>query len=153
MRAKLLIGLISVTSLSGCKKDVLYKATAATSKSPEEILISTTWKAQELRIQQDDGVYIYYDRGGSSNTGNFDSDSLAFRADGTGTYYNGPSAPTFNWKFTNSEQTKMNMTINFSTPLILTIENIHITDSSFSFGEYYDYAGIHYVAYGLRIPN
>ncbi len=134
-----------------CKKTDV--STNKKTSSVEDLLLAHTWKMQELRVQQSNNVFVYYNRGGTTNTANYDADSLKFNAGNTGIYYNQGSQVPFTWSFTDPSETRMTMVVNFSTPLTLRIENIFVGETTFYFGEYYVYGGISYVAYGLRIPN
>lgn len=121
--------------------------------TPEQLLTAKTWKADEIRVQQSNNIFIFYTRGGTTNTTNYDADSIKYNANNTGVYYTGGSQITTTWNFTNSEKTKMNLTINYPTSLNLKVENIYLTANSFSFSQYYTYGGINFVGYGHRIPN
>ena len=90
-------------------------------KSKEELLTQHTWKMEEI-TQVENNALIYYKRGGTTNTHNFDNDKLTFAANGTGTYSPTPAQThTTTWQFTNAEKTRMNLAINFGPGLITTL--------------------------------
>jgi hypothetical protein len=151
MNFKLLIAVFALLFTASCEKDTA--TTTQTVKTPEELLTARTWKAEEIRVQQSNNVFVFYNRGGASNTANFDGDSLRFNTNNTGVYYSLGSQTTTTWNFTNAEKTKMALKINYATPLNINVENIALSENAFYFSQYYVYAGISYAAYGKRSPN
>lgn len=99
----------------------------------EELLTNHTWKMEEL-TQVENNTQIYYKRGGTTNTHNFDNDKITFVVDGTGSYSPTPSQ-NFNitWEFTNASKTQMNIVITFSPSLITTLKctELEITEQRF----------------------
>jgi hypothetical protein len=93
-------------------------------------LTGINWKMEESRVI--DGSHIfYYKRNGEENTINFDNDLYTFHADHTGTYFYNGQEYTFNWKYLDTERTKMEMVILYPTPLMVTLENItHVCKKS-----------------------
>lgn len=152
MNRNLILIALALTAFFSCKKanDPDPNDTPATI---EELLTAHTWKVAEIRIQQSNNVFSYYNRGGTTNTANYDADSIKFNSNNTGVYYNMGSITPLTWNFTNSIKTKMKLIINYPTPLTLNAENVFLGENTFYFSEYYNYAGINYVAYGLRVPN
>ena len=86
MQLKFLVVALALITISSCEKDST-KPEAPEPKTPEEILTGNTWKADEIRTQLSNNTVTYYKRGGTTNTINYDSDSLKFNNDNTGIYY------------------------------------------------------------------
>jgi hypothetical protein len=120
MRTKsyLLALLSSVLLLQACMKDDSDTVVA----TKEELLTHHTWKMEEL-TQVENNTQIYYKRGGTTNTNDFDNDKITFLVDGTGTYTPTPTQ-NFNitWEFTNTSKTQMNIVITFSPSLVTTLK-------------------------------
>jgi len=110
--------LAAVVFLHACTKDDSDTDVA----TKEELLTHHTWKMEEL-TQVENNTQIYYKRGGTSNTHNFDDDKITFLVDGTGTYSPTPSQ-NFNitWEFTNAAKTQMDIVIIFSPSIITTLK-------------------------------
>jgi len=131
MRTKsyLLTLLASVLLFQACTKDDSNVVMA----TKEELLTHHTWKMEEL-TQVENNTQIYYKRGGTTNTHNFDNDKITFLVDGTGTYSPTPSQ-NFNitWEFTNSSKTQMNIVITFSASLVTTLKctELQLTQEKF----------------------
>ena len=151
MRIKLSIIIISLLNFISCTKDCNNNPTTTT-KTPEELLTSKTWKADEIRVQQSNGTSQYYKRGGTSNTTNYDSDSLKFSLNNTGVYYYLGTQYSTVWNFTNTDKSKMTLVINYSTPLNIYLENINLSDNYFTYSQYVITGGS-YLASGRRTPN
>ena len=118
IKSYLMAVLASVLFLQGCMKDDSDTDVA----TKEELLTHHTWKMEEL-TQVENNTQIYYKRGGTTNTQNFDNDKITFLVDGTGTYSPTPSQ-NFNitWEFTNTSKTQMNIVITFSPSLVTTLK-------------------------------
>ena len=124
----MLASLIIVTS---CSKD--KDNTSPVTKTKEELLTQHAWKMEEITHVENNNQ-IYYKRGGSANTNNFDNDKIIFLANGTGTYSPTPAQTlSLTWQFTNTEKTKMNIVITFSSTIVLTLKcsEIELSDNSF----------------------
>lgn len=121
--------------------------------STEQLLTGHTWKAEEIRVQQSDDKTQYYLRGGKHNTIDYDSDSLKFNSDYTGTYYYDGALYSTQWHFTNKEKTKMAIEIHYHLSIIVYLENIHITSSSFKYSQYTKDLWPNYMASCTRTPN
>ena len=135
-----------------CSKDSTT-APIPTPKTTEELLAEKAWKADEIRVQQANGIMQYYKRGGSTNTVNYDSDSVRFNLNNTGTYYFSGATYTTTWNFVNAEKSKMTLVINYPTPLSINIENINITQTYFRYSQYIN-AGVNsYLASCTRTQN
>lgn len=112
------VTLLVSSVLTSCDKD----NDPVPEKSREELLTQHVWKMEEI-TQVENNNLIYYKRGGSSNTNNFDSDKLTLATDGTGTY--SPTSIqnfTTTWQFTDAAKTKMDLIINFGGGLIVTLK-------------------------------
>ena len=151
MKFKLAVITFGLITLFSCTKDCPTTTTTQV-KTPEELLTAKTWKADEIRVQQSNGTSQYYKRGGTSNTVNYDSDSLKFNANNTGTYYYLGSPYSTTWNFSNPEKSKMILVINYSTPLTINLENVTLAGTYFTYSQYV-VSGVSYLASGRRLPN
>jgi len=118
--------------ISSCSKDNDEPPTTTT-KTTEELLTQHPWKMEEI-TQVENNTQIYYKRGGTTNTNNFDNDKITFLANGTGTYSPTPAQNlNLTWQFTNSEKTKMNIVITFSASTVLTLKcsELDLSDNRF----------------------
>jgi len=129
IKSYLLAVLVVASLLQSCTKDDSDVDTA----TKEELLTHHTWKMEEL-TQVENNTQIYYKRGGTTNTNNFDNDKITFLVDGTGTYSPTPTQ-NFNitWEFTNASKTSMNIVITFSASLITTLKctELELTENRF----------------------
>ncbi|NII28860.1 hypothetical protein HB364_27525 [Pseudoflavitalea sp. X16] len=143
-----------ITALS-CKKECPAPPTppAPVIKTVEELLTAKSWQLQEARFLQDNSL-TYYKRGETSNGNIYDVDSIRFNANNTGWYRNSGGTSTFNWNFLDPQKTKLrlfysaaNFTVNW--------ENVHVTDSTFRYAEYYTIPGSSTISMGAfyRIPR
>ena len=115
----------------------------------EKPLTLFTWRMEESRVIDGNNV-SYYKRGGQENTINFDNDFYKFNSDNTGIYsYNGQDYK-FNWTYRDAEKTKMEMIILYPSPLIVNLENITLTASSFKYTRMQKINGLNYVAIETR---
>lgn len=122
-------------------------------KTVEQLLTGNTWKADEIRVQLSDDTKAYYKRGGLNNTVNYNSDSLKFRRNNTGSYYYEGREYPVKWAFTDPEKTKMELIIYQDQAINIYLENIHFTDNHFKYTQYSSTDGISYMASGTRTPN
>lgn len=117
--------------------------------SADGILTASAWKMDESRIIDGNNMF-YYKRGGEENTINLDNDFYKFNTDNTGVYsYNGQDYK-FNWNYTDAEKTKMKITILYPSPLIVTLENIVLTGTSFKYTRLQKVNGINFMATETR---
>ena len=115
----------------------------------EKPLTLFTWRMEESRVIDGNNV-SYYKRGGQENTINFDNDFYKFNLDNTGIYsFNGQDYK-FNWTYRDAEKTKMEMIILYPSPLIVNLENITLTASSFKYTRMQKINGLNYVAIETR---
>jgi len=173
----LIWSLTITTSLTSCTKDktifdtvtvikkdtVIIKDTLVIKDSSfsEALLTAYPWKTTELRaVYGGDSIYFY--RGGSNNTAGFGDRSTevyTFNANGTGLMLdgNGYSHGIENWKFVNSDKTKLTFeyhttSSSSSKTFLMTWENIRYKNGSiFTDDYYYDtYAYKYYHAQAIR---
>jgi hypothetical protein len=149
MKLELSVIALGLITFIACKKDC---PTTPAVKTQEQLLTAKTWKADEIRIQLSNGTSQYYKRGGGANTVNYDSDSLKFNTNNTGTYYYLGIQYTTTWNFINSEKSKMTLIINYPTPVTVNLENVTLAETYFSYSQYVT-SGISYLASGRRLPN
>jgi hypothetical protein len=112
-------------------------------------LTGVTWQMQESRVMDGNNMF-YYKREGQENTINFDNDLYKFDTDNTGIYFYNGQQYKFNWKYINTEKTKMELVILYPTPLIVSLENITLTASSFAYTRLQKVNGVNYVAIETR---
>src|SRR5258705_13668863 len=112
----LLLFIVSLFLLYSCKKS--EDNTSPTPPTPEELLTKSSWKINELRYEQVNasgtGAIYYYKRGTTGNIGNFDNENIVFVNNNTGTFTLGSTVAPITWQFTNTEKTKLQLTINYS---------------------------------------
>lgn len=112
-------------------------------------LTSRTWQMQESRVIDGNNMF-YYQRGGQENTIDFDNDMYKFNSDNTGTYFFNGQQYKFNWKYLDAEKTKMEMVLQYPTPLIVNLENVSITPTALKYTRIQKVNGINYVAIETR---
>jgi hypothetical protein len=101
------------------------------------ILTANPWKISVVRATVG-GYYVYYQRGGSNNTQNFDNEYMTFNANNTGTYTDNTGVQTsFTWNFTDVAHTNLVWVWNLSSPVTVTWENIAYDNASIRYTEYY----------------
>ncbi len=113
------------------------------------VLTAVTWQMQESRVIEGNNMF-YYQRGGQENTINFDEDLYKFNADYTGTYFYNGQQYKFNWKYLDAEKTKMELIMQYPTPLVVTLENVSITATSLKYTRLQKVNGVNYVAIESR---
>ena len=149
MKSKTTIIAFCVLAVVSCKKD---STTTPAVKTTEEILTGKTWKADEIRVQLSNNTTTYYKLGVSGTI--YDSDSIKFSTNNTGTYYFSGASFATTWNFTDVAKTKMTIIINQPpTPITLYLENIQITELYIKYAQYSSAAGISYLASCTRTPN
>ena len=158
MKFKLSVCLIGLFIIVSCQKEIVISKAEpvnvipVANKSPEELLTAKTWKADEIRTQLSDGGTQYYKRGMLGNTVNYDTDSLQFNLNNTGLYFYSDLQYEVTWNFINPEKTKITLVINFSPPLTIHMENINLTENSYTYSQYITGTGS-YLASCRRTPN
>jgi hypothetical protein len=113
------------------------------------LLTGVNWKMEESRVIDGNSMF-YYKRDGKENTINFDNDVYKFTNDNTGIYFYNGQEYKFNWKYQDAEKTKMEMTILYPTPLIVTLENISLTGNSLKYTRLQKVNGQNFVAIESR---
>jgi hypothetical protein len=117
---------------------------------PEQVLTSSVWIIDEIRFLQNNTLY-YYKRGASSgNTANFDTETIKFNVDKTGTYIAGGITYNVSWDFVGSDKSKINYTVSYSPSVTVRWENVAYTDSTLKYSEYYSRNGIYTMGYATR---
>lgn len=116
------------------------------------LLTAPSWKMDESRVIEGNNMK-YYKRGGAENTVDFDNDLYKFNADNTGVYFFNGAEYKFNWKYQNAEKTKIEMVIQYPTPLIVSLENIILTATSLKYTRQQKVNGVNYVAFETRLRN
>src|SRR5688572_9565342 len=106
MKMKLTLIICLMIVVASCSKDN-DDDTNTPDKTIEQLLTEKAWKADELRIQLSNNTNTYYKRGGTSNTANYDSDSLRFNTYNTGTYYFSGAQYATTWNFIDANKFKM----------------------------------------------
>ena len=125
------------------------KPAAEIIKANENLLTAAAWKVEESRVIDGNNMQ-YYKRGAQENTINFDNDFYKFNTDNTGIYsFNGQDYK-FNWKYLDAEKTKIEMTILYPAALIVTLENVTVTASSFKYTRLQKVNGLNFVAVESR---
>jgi|GEM_PF-64647 len=128
---------------------VEFKPTLVQPAANTDVLTTVTWKTEESRVI-DGNNNFYYKRGAQDNTINFDNDLYKFDADNTGTYFYNGQQYKFNWKYLDTEKTKMEMVIQYPSPLIVNFENILVTPTSFRYTRMQKVNGLTLVAIESR---
>jgi len=101
----------------------------------------------------DGNTILYYVRGGSTNTDDFDNEYITFNANGTGTYVdpNGGTS-TLTWNFTDSTYTSIVYLVQFpSLPTTITWNNLVYKNKSISYDEYFSESGVNAENETIRI--
>ena len=151
MKTKLVIFSFSILLMAACSKESTDPT--PTTATIEQLLTAKTWKADEIRSQLSNNTTQYYKRGGPSNTVNYDSDSLKFNTNNTGTYYFNGIATSTTWNFINAEKSKMTIIINYTpTPLTINWEYVNVAESTLKYTQYVT-GSVSYLASGTRVPN
>jgi hypothetical protein len=129
------------------KHDTVFICPTAT--PPETILTSSVWIIDEIRFLESNTLYTYK-RGGTGNTANFDTESIKFNANKTGTYIAGGITYSVAWDFVNNDKTKIQYTVSYSPTLTVRWENIQYSDATIKYTEYYTRNGTTTMSYATR---
>ena len=120
-----------------------------------ELLTANSWKLQEIRGVTGSTI-LFYQRGGSSNTQNFDPEYITFFTNKTGVYHDGnDNNNTIVWDFLNSEKTKLTFTITNLAPLpdqTVYYENLRFKNGALWFDQYWTVAGVNHHSQVIRTP-
>jgi hypothetical protein len=124
-------------------------AAAVNPVNEDPLLTAVTWKVEESRVI-DGNTMLYYKRGATENTINFDNDFYKFNTSNTGIYsYNGQDY-SFKWKYLDAEKTKMEIVIQYPIPLIVNLENVTLTATSLKYTRLQKVNGLNVVAVESR---
>lgn len=133
-----------------------------TTKTPEQLLTAKSWIFSE-GYQIDDWAKLSYKRG-FTTVQYVDNDKMTFLSNNTGTYFNGLKTYNITWSFTDSEKTRMSISIigfnsangfpsNPTDDLVLTWYNVTIKENIIKYAQTYSKGnGMPSVAYWERIP-
>ena len=132
-----------------CKKD--NDGTSQQTKTTEEILTSRSWRLDEIRFLQNN-VISYYKRGVTSDPNSFNTESIKFNTDKSGTYIAGGITYAMTWDFDDTEKASIKFIISFAAPLTVTWDNLIFTESSIKYSEYYNRTGSNVLGFATRIP-
>jgi hypothetical protein len=121
-----------------------------------ELITANSWKLQQLRGVNANTI-MFYERGGASNTQNFDNDNIRFEADSTGVYFdeNGYTHQ-IRWEFSNETNTKLTLVISNPAPEhshTVVYENLRYKNKALYFDQYWTYNDINSHAQIIRIPG
>jgi len=117
------------------------------------IFTAHPWKIKEIRALVGSN-YIYYVRGGSSNTQNLDNEYITFNANNTGVYTaNDGSQNSLTWNFTDATNTRIVWLWNLPQPVNVTWENIVYDDGAIRYTEYFTQFGVNILSSAIRIPK
>lgn len=153
---------INPTNTIPVKKPPVQQTEIVHTEKPESVVNTTignaglltgkTWTMEESRVIDGNNM-LYYKRGGEENTINFDQDSYKFNTDYTGIYFYNGQEYKFNWKYLDIEKTKMEMVLLYPTPLIVNLENITLTSTSFRYTRMQKVNGVNMVGIETRTIN
>ncbi|HMK03562.1 MAG TPA: carboxypeptidase-like regulatory domain-containing protein [Ferruginibacter sp.] len=133
---------------------------AVTEKKPDPVteqpvysnsdpLTSVTWKMDESRIIDGTNMF-YYKREGKENSIDLDRDFYKFNTDNTGTYFSNDQEYKLTWTYIDAEKTKMKIVVLYPTPLVVNLENIVLTPSSFKYTRVQKVNGVNFMAIETR---
>ena len=123
-----------------------------------EILTSHPWKIQEIR-GVDQGSILYYLRGGTTNTTNYDNEYITFSANQNGFEVDnaGITHQISNWNLSGTQIVKLTCTyhVNSSNTMVLTWDNLRFKNNTLYYDEYYSnpVVGNNFHGQGIRITK
>jgi hypothetical protein len=121
-----------------------------------ELLTANSWKLQEIRGVTGSSI-VFYQRGGSSNTENFDPEYITFDTNKTGVYNDGFNhSHSIIWDFLNNEKTKLTFTITNLAPLpdqTVIYENLRFKNGALLFDQYWTIGGQNHHSQVIRTPR
>lgn len=123
-----------------------------------EILTSRQWKIQELR-GVNEGSVLYYLRGGSNNTDNYDNEYIVFNANKTGFEVDNIfiTRQIPNWTLSGNQITKLTFTYNVTPTIsmVITWDNLRFKNNALYYDEYYSnpVVGNDFHGQGIRIAK
>lgn len=157
--------------MSSCEKDVTTYDTVTVTKTDTltqndtlvimdttvtlELLTANSWKMQELRGVIGNDI-TFYERGGTSNTENYDNEYIRFNADGTGILYDAAGTThNITWAFADGTTTKLTFVVSNPPPIAsqnVVYENLRYKNNTLLFDQYWSYNGINSHAQAVRVP-
>ena len=158
--------LLFQSSITSCTKDQTIYDTVTVTKTDTliikdtavslELLTANSWILQDYRGVSANTI-VFYQRGGTSNTENFDNEYIRFIADGTGTYFDQSGAMhQITWEFLNDEKTRLSFVVSNPAPLesqMVIYDNLRYKNKSLLFDQYWSYNYINLHAQAIRIPG
>lgn len=134
------------------KDTVIIKDTAISL----QLLTAHSWKVEEIRGVESNTI-LYYKRGAAGNTENFDIEYITFKADKTGTYYDGVGTThAMTWDFSNTELTKITFIVQNTAPIpdqTVVYENLRYKNGALLFDQYWSYNNKNSHAQVIRIKK
>jgi len=151
MLSVLQVSVVSCTKESIDTVTVIQKDTTVNM----QIITANPWKIQEIRGVKGTNKTIYYLRGATGNTDNFDNEYIVFNTDKTGTYTdNNGGKSNLTWDFATADSSRIVYTVSFpGSPVTLNWSNLSFKDGRLKYEEYYTNAGVNVHSYGIRIPK
>lgn len=148
----------SVDTVTVIQKDTVIRKDTIIQKDTTvnmQIITANPWKIQEIRGVKGTNKTIYYLRGATGNTDNFDNEYIVFNTDKTGTYTdNNGGKSNLTWDFATSDSSRIVYTVSFpGNPVTLNWSNLSFKDGRLKYEEYYTNAGVNVHSYGIRIPK
>jgi hypothetical protein len=141
------------------KKDTLIKKDTVIIKDTAislQLLTSKSWKLEEIRGVEGNTI-LYYKRGATGNTENFDIEYITFNANKTGIYFDAVgSTHQMTWDFANAENTKIIFIVQNPAPIpsqTVVYENLRYKNGALLFDEYWSYNNRNTHAQVIRIPR
>jgi hypothetical protein len=164
--------LLLQTSITSCTKEELIHDTVTVIRTDTlivtdtlvikdtaislELLTANSWQLQEIR-GVNGNTLLFYQRGGSSNTENYDPEYITFNTNKTGMYNDGHDHLfSIIWDFLNSEKTKLTFTIINLAPApdqTVIYENLRYKNGALWFDQYWTIGGINHHGQVIRTPK
>jgi hypothetical protein len=155
-------------SLSSCTKDnTIYKTDTVTVIKKDTVIIKDTaislelltansWKMQEVRGVIGNTI-LYYQRGGTGNTENYDNEYITFNTNKTGILFDANNAThQITWDFANTALTKLTIVVQNPAPLAsqtMVYENLRYKNKALLFDQYWTYNGTNSHVQVIRTPK
>jgi hypothetical protein len=151
-----------VDTVTKTRVDTVIKVRIDTLQEKDTLLTAAILTANSWKIREDRALvgsnYVYYLRGGSTNTINLDSEYITFNSNNTGIYHdNAGGETTLTWNFTDPSNKTLVWIWNnpYATPSMITVtwENINYDDGAIRYTEYYTQSGTNILSSIVRIPK
>ncbi len=154
------------TSLTSCTKEVTEYDTVTVTQTDTLVITDTTvttailtanaWKMQEFRGVIGNSITLY-ERGGTSNTENYDNEYIRFNADGTGTLFDAVGTThALTWAFESGTTTQLSFVVSNPSPTpsqTVVYDNLRYKNKSLLFDQYWSYEGLNSHTQAVRIPS